>query len=374
MNKVKLQQRNFLLLQNDEISETAKYILRSPLGLAEELTRFLFEKKYYELAEDLDKIKQFAAGIKRAKMLSNQYQLAKYYPTMLSFHQFFNSSFRARQGKVLEKILQEILKKYSDCTIVPSKVREMQKYVCESLKSELPNLDIDVFGKDEKNKKNIIVQLRSRDDTGETTAKGSLADFLRAMLRTGKTQAESFLYFIAIWDERNSQQKMSTIKKVFSSLKDYILIDEIGFAKNITKGLFITKNITLKLVYGTEEIANSIFEWDGKKHPKILKVIKKIENSVENWDDLWIAYAVSSLEIEINSFTEFNNVDLLEKHLKKLNIELNDDFNFEQIDDIALKLASMWQENSIPLRSTADRILYIRDLLFLQLIYLKLVQ
>ncbi len=123
---MELQERIFLLLKNDRISVTAKQVLKSPLGLAKDLIILLNEHKIDELKENLDTIKQFVAGIKRAEYLSDNYQLAKYYPTMFAFHQYFNSSFRARQGKVLEVILQEILKEYTTCSIVPNKVREMR--------------------------------------------------------------------------------------------------------------------------------------------------------------------------------------------------------------------------------------------------------
>ena len=71
------------------------------------------------MKDDLDEIKQFAAGVARAEKLSTDYTLASYYPFMFAFQQYFHSSFRARQGKVLEKMVQSILKKYGKCDSVP---------------------------------------------------------------------------------------------------------------------------------------------------------------------------------------------------------------------------------------------------------------
>ncbi len=368
-----LQERTFLLLKNDIDSSIVKKILKSPLGLAENLIIRLNENDYAELKENLDKIKQFVAGIERAENLQ-EYKLANFYPSMFAFHQFFNSSFRARQGKVLEVVIQEILRNYTDCNIVPEKVTEMQEIIKETYNlSRKPTLDIDAFGKDEKNKKNIIVQLRSRDDTGGTTAKGSLVDFLRDLLRTNKHSQYQLLYLIAVWDERNSQQKNSTISKMYSSLKENIKVNEKFFTKNISNGIELSDNIFLKLSYGTDEISQALFEWNTSNNQNVLKSIKNITKTITNWDDLWVSYAISSLEIEINSFHNKTNIEILDNYLLKEKIELDDVSNIQEIDNISLKVASKWKENTIPLPSVSDKILYIRDLIFLKLIYKRLI-
>jgi len=371
--KTSLQKRNFLLLKNDKESELIKKILNSPLGLAKELIIKLNENNYENLKDNLDKIKQFVAGIKRTENLQKDYKLARFYPTMFAFHQYFNSSFRARQGKVLELVVQEILRNYTDCSIVPDKVIQMQEIVKEVFSiSTKPTLDIDALGIDEKNKKLIIIQIRSRDDTGGTTAKGSLVDFLRYLLRTKKIPEYQVTYLIAVWDERNSQQKKSTISKMYSSLKENITITDSKFENSIKNGVEINKRISLKLAYGTNEISDALFNWNSSRNDKILKSIKKVTKTITNWDDLWIAYAISSLEIEISSFYNTSNIKILDKYLKQENIKLNDTFKINAIDEIAFSIASVWQDDTIPLPSVSDRILYIRDLIFLKLIYNKL--
>ncbi len=308
---VSLQERNYLLLKDDQESQILKRILKSPLGLAKDLILRLNENNYAELKENLDKIKQFVAGVERAENLKD-YKLANYYPSMFAFHQFFNSSFRARQGKVLEVVLQEILRNYTDCNIVPGNVSEMQEIIQDAYNlTEKPTLDIDALGKDEKNKKIIIIQIRSRDDTGGTTAKGSLVDFLRDLLREHKTSNYKLLYLIAVWDERNSLQKSATISKMYSSLKENIDIEKNDFENKINTGVKLSKKITLKLAYGTDEISQALFKWNTSKNKKVLQSIKNITKTITDWDDLWVSYAVLALELEINAFHNITNIEIL---------------------------------------------------------------
>src|SRR3989338_2505603 len=106
--------------------------------------------------------------------------------------------------------------------------------------------DMDVMGCNSKKEKIIVVQLRSRDDTGVTTAKGSLVDMLRGVLRMNKRSTKEILYLVAVWDERNLQQKNSTIVKMYSSLKGLIDASEDKFFNDVTKGVKIKDGITLK--------------------------------------------------------------------------------------------------------------------------------
>lgn len=212
--------RKFLhLIDPEEETLSVKDILKSPLGLASNIITSLFEGKLAGLKDDLDEIKHFAAGIKRAETLSAGYSLASYYPLMFAFHQNFHSSFRARQGKVLEKMLQRILQQYGRCNNVPDKNKDRLSLLDEIFETnEFTELDIDVMASDFTNKKTLVIQLRSRDDTGGTTAKGSLVDLLRELLRLNKVPQSDVLYLVCVWDPRDSQQKISTIRKMFSSL------------------------------------------------------------------------------------------------------------------------------------------------------------
>jgi hypothetical protein len=369
-------ERYFLQLM-DETEDVLiiKNILKSPLGLSEKLIKMLFENNYDWLIEGLDEIKLFAGGIKRANEIYS-YSLASYYTYMFSFHQYFNSSFRARQGKVLEAILQDILENYCGCNIVPRKPAEAKKVIKDLFNTDSPNLDIDVVGINSTNSKTIMIQLRSRDDTGGTTAKSSLVELLKEFLRNEKDSKIPLLYLVAIWDTRDSRQKKSTIEKMYSSLKDYIEISRDDFYSNITNGIQLEHNLTLQLGYGVTEISEILYNWSNSQNSETLISIEKVVNNIEKWDDLWISYAISSLELDIKFTKKFSNIDLLNKYLKELNLSFNRENPYATyvllIDDYTTKIMKRWIENSIPFQNPAEQYLYIRDLLFLRACYEKL--
>ncbi len=368
------QDRIFLqLLDNKKSTELIKKILRSPLGLSTDIIIKLFNNELSCLKDDLDKIKMFAAGINRAEKLTT-YRLAQYYPHMFAFHQFFQSSYRARQGKVLEEMIKNILENYANCNEVPDKVVRMQEILSQSFNSTIQNLDIDVMGLNSDDNKIVLLQLRSRDDTGGTTAKGSLVDLLRMLLRLNSEPDKSLLYLICVWDARNSQQKNSTISKMYSSLKEYIA-DGDKFRNDIAKGYKINNQITLKLAYGTEEISNALFEWTETDDKNILHSIKDVVNLIENWDDLWIAYSVANIELEINNLKSFSNIKLLNQKTDFVGFDI-DFTNYKTIcnsvENVVNKILPIWKEDSIPFASISDKTHYIRDLVFLKVIFSKL--
>ena len=368
--------RKFLhLIDSSEETDLVKDILKSPLGLASEVIKRLFEERLEELKDDLDEIKQFAAGIDKAQKLAAGYTLASYYPSMFAFHQYFHSSFRARQGKVLEKMIQNILKEYAHCDQVPVSNTDRLSIVCEIFDvAKFPILDIDAMGTSSTNKKTIAIQLRSRDDTGGTTAKGSLVDFLRELLRLNKIPQNDILYLVCIWDARDEQQKLSTVKKMFSALQDLIEIQEDEFHNIVEKKVRLRENISLKMAYGTDQITAALFEWIDDKNEKVLESISTIVSLVSNWDDLWVSYAIASLELEIATFSGKSNVRLLNEYYDKIGVSLN--FTSYQhltdsINRIVQQLIPLWTEDSIPLNSLSDKAQYIRDLLFLKAHYEK---
>lgn len=367
-------ERRFLhLMDSSEDTLLVKNILNSPLRLASKITKALFEEKLKELKDDLDEIKLFAAGITRADKLSSTYSLASYYPFMFAFHQHFHSSFRARQGKVLEKVLQEILQKYGKCDNVPEKNVD-RLLILDSIfgVEEITKLDIDVMATDLANEKTLIIQLRSRDDTGGTTAKGSLVDLLREILRLNKIPRNNILYLVCIWDPRNAQQLRSTIRKMYSSLKDLIQINEDVFHTITEQKVKLQENISLKIAYGTDEIATSLFDWIDDENESVLDAIANIVQLVSDWDDLWIAYTIASLELEVLAFSDQSNIRLLNEKYAKIGIR----FNYssyqsltDSINSIVQRIIPLWTEDSIPLYTLSDKAQYIRDLLFLKAYY-----
>ena len=367
--------RFLLLMDSNEETELIKDILKSPLDQASKLITSLFEERLGEVKNELDVIKQFAAGIGRAEELAEGYTLAAYYPFLFAFHQNFHSSFRARQGKVLERMVQRILQKYGRCEHVPDSNKERLTLLGEVFGSvELPKLDIDVLAVDVTNEKTLVIQLRSRDDTGGTTAKGSLVDFLRELLRLKTVPQGDVLYLVCVWDPRDAQQKRSTVNKMFSALKDFIEINEEDFHAIVAREVELQEKIYLKMAYGTDEIANSLYKWMEDNSKEILASISTVVALVRDWDDLWLAYTIASMELEIATFSGRSNVMLLNEKYDKIGIP----FDYasyhaltNSIDRIVQKMIPLWTEDNIPLNALSDKAQYLRDLLFLKAHYDK---
>ena len=161
---------------------------------------------------------------------------------------------------------------------------------------------------------------------------------------------------------------------MFSALQDLIEIQEEDFYNIVERKVQLQENISLKMAYGTDEIAAALFEWIDDKNEKVLESISTIVDLVSDWDDLWISYAIASLELEIATFSGKSNVRLLNEYYDKIGIS----FNFtsyqhltDSINNIVQQLIPLWTEDSIPLNSLSDKAQYIRDLLFLKAHYEK---
>jgi len=119
----------------------------------------------------------------------------------------------------------------------------------------------------------------------------------------------------------------------------------------------------------------TILNWAERKNDKkFLNAINDISKFVEKWDDLWVAYSLASLEIEIRAFKGLSNIKLVNEKFEKINSKF--DFSsysslVNSINEITDKIIPLWTENSIPLQTPADQIHYIRDLLFLKACYNK---
>ncbi len=367
------QPRTFLLLEDSSPTvDMVRGILESPLGLAREIVCKLFNNDFGALRDDMDVIKEFVAGVTQAKSLSS-YSVANYYSLMFSFHQWFHSSYRARQGKVLEAVLRQVLQSHTSFKTTPESVKKEMIPMLQAVfnTKSIPNLDMDVMGATPNKKKLIIIQLRSRDDTGGTTAKGSLVDMLKGFLRSQKKPSADILYLIGIWDKRDSQQRESTIKKIYSSLKENTKLSEKEFQK-IGTGISLTPKINLQMAYGIDSILEAVFAWDTsqKKHNK--EAVKDIITKIEKWDDLWLAYAIASVEIEIQSLRGTSNIRLLSEKCNALDIDLDyRSYSLLQksIEAAIEKLIPAWTEPTLPVPSPAEQALYIRDLLFLRAIF-----
>src|SRR3972149_5795739 len=328
------QERYLISLDKSDGGLIIRKILESPNNLAIDIIKVLFSNNFEKIKLDLDSIKKFVAGISRADSFSKSYRLANYYGYLFSFHQYFHSSYRARQGKALEALLNQILRECGDNFFVADKTNEKIKLIKELFPKMKSKLDLDAVCR--KNTKSYLtVQLRSRDDTGGTTAKGSLVDFLMK-------------YFN--WNIKHIIGKQYSEKKFIDSVK---------------QGIKVRDGVVLKMFYGTEDLAKTLGGW-AKPEAKIdFHTINKMIKKVESWDDLWLSYAMVSLELDNQKIAGFSNAELLKKYISKDDIKtiIESDNQVLSANKIALKIAPSWKENSIPANSLSEKIHYIRDLI-----------
>lgn len=369
-------QERFLLTlcEDGENTQIVKIILKSPLGLAQEIIRRLFENNFKEVKDNLDSIKQFVAGITRSETLGKSYSLAKFYPYLFSFHQFIHSSYRARQGKTLEELFKEAIRRSNQNFVVPDKEKDKQRLMSEVFKGYDSKLDIDVAAKKSK-EKILALQLRSRDDTGGTTAKSSLVEALRGVMKISVEKDAKLLYLIGIWEKIKSNQRNITISKIYESLEPYFQknINKEDFTKNIENGIELHRGVVLKLAYGSEEIVKSVSDWIGKDAKLDYESMKNIVAMLESSDDLWLAYVIASLELENIELKGVNNVEYLNELLKTENYDISGFASNEQYlklaNELALRIIPKWDEDSLPVSTMSEKAHYIRDLILLKFVY-----
>ncbi|MFA5792190.1 MAG: hypothetical protein WC884_04125 [Candidatus Paceibacterota bacterium] len=372
MDKKQFQDRYLVSLDKSNEGKVIRKILFSTNDLAIQIVGVLFKNDFIKIKDGLDSIKKFVAGVSRAESFASSYKLADYYSYLFSFNQYFHSSYRARQGKTLEALLNQILIECGSHFKVADKTNEKVELTKEIFPEMKSKMDIDTVCR--KNKDSyLMVQLRSRDDTGGTTAKGSLVEFLRKSFEWEKNPKKNLLYLVTIWDVINSSQKKITKVKIYANLKHIIgtSISEEKFIDSVENGITVRKGITLKMIYGTDDLAITLGEW-AKPEAKIgPKTIGKMISRVENWDDLWLSYAIVSLELDNQRIRGFNNVEILKKYLSQedLNKIIKSSNQIETANAVALQIAPLWKEDSIPLNSLSEKIHYIRDLILLRCIY-----
>jgi len=312
----------------------------------------------------------------RAEKLGKDYTLAKFYPSLFAFHQFVHSSYRARQGKTLEEFIKEVLRETDSKLIIPDDLATKMKIMSNLFVGYISRGDIDVLVQ---NKSEVMaIQLRSNVNTGGTTAKSSLVEVFRTTLSLQKVKNQKFFYHIGVWEEEGNQ-KTITKSKFFDSLEHYLIplkITKERFMAEIENGIVIKPDIILKLSFGTAEILKSIKKW--LSNPSNLKdtAIKDMTTRLENWDDLWLAYVIASIEIEMQRIKGVNNIKYLDELLRKIPYDISKFTKSEEYVELAnklsLKIIPLWKQASIPLESASDKAHYIRDLILLKFISLKL--
>lgn len=370
-----IQDRVILLIDEDPLLKETKDIFESPLGLVIELVRACFsvgpDQGLLKFEKALDDIKKRAAGITRAHDLSS-YKIAEYSRYLFAFQQFFHSSYRARQGDVLESVIYYSLKA---ANANPAKEKREKKSLVKTSCGIQGKLRYDIDFCASKSAKLLVGQIRSTDVTGGTTAKGSLVDLLRFILRA-KQSDPVISYIILVWEPLERQQKSSLINKIWDSLRSEIGAEnEDDFKAHVDNGWQIPgTRISVRLIYGIDNLGDALNDFAENTIAK--SKLLALWDSIQKWDDLWLSYAIASLELENVIFKGYSNFQVLDKKLNELGITISgeDIRNYKASSiSIAEKIAREWTEATLPVATPADILNYLRDLVLLKMIHMKVV-
>jgi hypothetical protein len=371
-----LQPRQLILLGDsaDPIIQRLGQLLESPLGLAKVLVAMSFHNgppPGLTLAQrKLDSIKRIAAGLASAEAHATTYHVAGYSVYAFCLQQFFASSYRARQGNVLEEVLRATL---TDGGLKVWEKDEHKQVLSRELGVVTPAAhDVDVLAKNRADRY-LLVQVRSRDDTGGTTAKASLVELLVDILRSKEKVKRPVLYLMFVWESLDRAQKSSLVTKVLSNLGG--LVPTAGFKDPLTRGeaVEIGSCIQLQLAYGTEEAARVVGSFASQT--RLHELLAKVLGLMRSWDDLWLAYGVASLELERIVLGGKSNFELLESKLTAAGIVIrsSDLRNYAEASErIARLLIEDWHEDTLPVKAPADALTYVRDLVLLKMIHVKM--
>lgn len=371
-----LQDRIILLIDNNPRLEETKHILKSPLKLAGKLVRSCFEidpnQGLLKHERELDDIKRRAAGISRAHDLSS-YKIAEYSPYLFAFQQFFHSSYRARQGEVLEAVIYHSLMSANANPVLEKADRKTLVRTSFGIQRARISYDVDFFA--EKSGRILLGQIRSTDVTGGTTAKSSLVDLLRFIYREKRLDPETH-YVIFVWEPLEQQQKRSLISKIWDSLRSELgTQNERAFKAHIDEGWQIPRTrIQIRLIYGIGDFGDELNHFAESRIAK--RKLLSLWESIQEWDDLWLSYAVASIELENQIFKGHTNFQVLNKKLDELGITIsNDDIMNYKVSSITIaeRIARNWTEDTLPVTAPADTLNYLRDLVLLKMINMKVV-
>lgn len=375
---------------DEEISEVISN-LESPLKLA----LILIDAIFYENGEHLkdwsntlDETKKVAFGLGSAERLFIEFsdKLARYGFYQFAFQQFVQSSFRARQGKALEEILKKILaiEEMRITPRIPSSKNEKIEILKNTLgskykaKNVIDKHDIDILA--EVNDKVVILQIRSRDDTGGATAKPSLAELLRKL--KDEELLRDVLYVIFIWVKPNTepQQKVTLINKLLSmiDLEDKPEIKEKLKQSGVAQ---IKEKLKVCIVYGAEELIKTLWSELGvevdEKYKDVFEKYKRYLELLSAWDDLWLAYAVATFELENLVKYGKTNMSVLSDKLHNTNFDeyLKSSKCLEKYEECSAEISKEIspmikdEEDIIPFNSVGDKMNYIRDIILLRIVY-----
>jgi hypothetical protein len=173
------------------------------------------------------------------------------------------------------------------------------------------------------------------------------------------------LYVIYIWEPLNRQQRESLVSRIRDSLQ----LNE-NEVKTLREGntLSYGTNLDLKLVYGSAELFESLEQFFSKGVD--VEGYSRLMEMLSDWDDLWLCYALATLELENKVSSGVSNFEVLEEIMKEQETEIQDtdirDYR-ESSCEIADKLLRLWRKDTICFSAPADQLNYIRDLVLLKI-------
>jgi hypothetical protein len=127
-------------------------------------------------------------------------------------------------------------------------------------------------------------------------------------------------------------------------------------------------NLDLKLVYGPAELFESLQQFFSKGVD--VEGYSRLMEMLSEWDDLWLSYALATLELENKISSGVSNFEVLEEVMKEQGIEIQDtdikDYR-KRSCEIAEQLLRSWRKDTICFSAPADQLNYIRDLVLLKI-------
>lgn len=380
-----IQDRVLLTLEEHSRYELAKSAVSSSLKLAHNLVCLAFHDfdKLLQLKQSLDSIKMLAVGLRSAESKASGYSVANYSVYLFAFQQYFHSAYRALQGKVLENVLtQFIAKNFKNIRTTKTKIKYdelFEKLVGKKLERGEIRYDLDLVLTKEDGF--IVIQIRSRDDTGGTTAKRSLSAPLRHILSRSEGQRLRYNldYIIYVWEPLDYSQKGALVRNTLSEL-GFDLREENTreLEEKLLRGSReqLSSQVTLQIVYGSDELIDALcLHEDCDDVERLKDILRDNIDKLGRWDDLWLTYAIVSLELESYLLRGTSNIFILEKMLESLGIKFSPkDLANYRCSSIAYaqRIMANWKEATLPVNSPSDQFNYIRDLVLLRMMYQKI--
>lgn len=368
-----------LIIFESETSDDYKS-LESPISTLKKMMDYFFEDKWKDISENPDH--EHAIGIAQRIIYGmnkdSSEDFFKWFQIQHKFWEFKESSTRASIGNALEKLLSVSVGK--DQTLEVGKKKKLRNKIIEGFINNYEfQKDIDLAIK-KQNNHILLLQLRSKDGTGGTTAKASNVSVLKDLLerKNDIKKDSSCLYLIGVWDGKSTSQKNSMITNCYDAISHLIdnKFTKEFFLKNMEKGINLLPKLKLKLVYDYENIANEIDSWSesSKRGINIASYLKRNLSNVQEYDDFYLIFTCLSSELYNFYIKKIDNFYHLEQLLidEKISNPIDKINYLSESNRLADKIFHKWDHvnNLTPHEpKSSDAKQYIRDLILIKFAY-----